>query len=96
MRRKRIRSGRRSSLRKGVTVRVKTMKRMVQSPVKCVMYSIGLAVRFSCHARQASHPSGATHITNIRALIDRLRSIVRSSSSGPCPRTSAPPGRHSR
>ena len=46
MRRKRIRSGRLSSFRSGVIASVATMKRIVQSPVKCVIVSSGFADDF--------------------------------------------------
>src|SRR5271165_3488501 len=72
-----MRSGRCSSLRKGVTIRVVTTSRMVQSPVKCVMYSRGLAVRSPFHVRQASHNAGARPARNTRTLTHRRFNIVR-------------------
>ena len=62
------RSGCRNSLRNGVTASVTTIKRMVQSPVKCVMNSIGFAVRLSRQARQPNQPSGARHSTNSKSF----------------------------
>src|ERR1035438_6665855 len=75
MRRKRIRSGNPSTLRNGVTASVNTMKRMVQSPVKRVMYSIGLAVRFWFQARQQSQKIGARPAANTSTLVQRFFSM---------------------
>src|SRR5271157_1931191 len=73
MRRKRIRAGRRRSLRKGVTARVATIKRRVQLPVKCCRYSTGLAVRSRFHVRQPIQASGARPRAKTATLIQRLR-----------------------
>ena len=52
--------------------RVKTRKRIVQSPVKWVMYSIGFAVRSSCQSRQASQQSGNRDSVKSRTLVQRF------------------------
>src|SRR5271157_4482273 len=72
MRRKRISSGSRKSLRAGVTASVATTKISVQSPVWCVMYSMGLAVRLWWIARQATWPSGIRQKANTGNLIHLL------------------------
>src|SRR5438270_11623402 len=61
-----------SSLRRGVIASVVTRKRMAQSPVKCVMYSIGLAVRSLFQARQDSQQSGASDNTKTATLPQRI------------------------
>src|SRR5947207_2363084 len=74
-----MRSGRFRTLRSGVMANVKTRNRMVQSPVKWVMYSMGFAVRSLFQARQASQQTGTRHRTNSGILIQRWRSIGSSS-----------------
>src|SRR5580704_3359089 len=64
MRRNRIRSGNPRSWRAGVIARVITKNRMVQSPVKWVMNSIGLAPSWLCSAYHASASNGMRHNPN--------------------------------
>src|SRR5690349_10248356 len=51
------------------------MSRIVQSPVKWVIYSSGLTVRSSCQARQASQSAGARQTRNTGILTHRRLSI---------------------
>src|SRR5271170_4724141 len=75
MRRNAARFGCRNSRRSGVTPSVRTMKRMVQSPVKWVMNSMGFAVRLPREARQPNQPNGARHNTNSNTFVHLLRSM---------------------
>jgi hypothetical protein len=44
--------------RSGVTASAASSSRMVQSPVRCVICSIGLAPRLSCRASQTMRAAG--------------------------------------
>src|ERR1039457_4307872 len=72
MRRKRISSGNCRSLRAGVTASVATIKIRIQSPVWCVMYSMGFAVRLWFSVRQPNWPSGHMHRPNAASLLHLL------------------------
>src|SRR5215467_2135551 len=82
MRRKRMSTGSASSFRTGVTDRVMRRKRSVQSPVVCVIFSIGFAPKPAPHVvmskgvepknPQSRQPRGASAATKTTTLIQRI------------------------
>src|ERR1017187_5363574 len=83
MRRNRMRPGGPKILRTGVTASVISRNRRVQSPVACVMYSIGFAPRSFRRNPAASSATGTRHKRNTSAfshkrfrLADIWRSVV--------------------
>jgi hypothetical protein len=61
--------------RSGVIARVVRTRISVQSPVECVMTSMGLAPRPSCSAFQTSRPSGTSAARKTIVFVSRRRFI---------------------
>src|SRR5438552_19195554 len=76
MRRNFTRPGQRSSLRSGVMASVITRKRRVQSPVQCVMNSIGFALRSCWYAFQPSTASGTRHSAKTGIFNHRMSIVL--------------------